>query len=332
MKTLLSLLSIIIISSTSGLFAQIDSNFLEVEGSILLRKTGPSLSRLILHTDVLHDPGRSGLLFSNNHLAPFLGQDLDHQTFGFYSAWDHTRTYDAILNIHGRSTNNWGVKLSLTHNGSYGKISTDLGPLVLTSPGKIGLRTTAPIDDIELQGKTTIDGNGGLSILRLRQNDSLRWSMMTAPWLDNNDFRIKNEVANKNVITIDQASSNVGILTTDPTSPLTVDGAVELTSGYLEYPDDSKQFRAGQVTFSYQTNTNLIGANSSGTIAASCPSGYRVMGGGWDQNTTPHRPFYSDLFASVNAPNGQFGWKVTIRNTANYIVAIDVTAICAPYQ
>jgi hypothetical protein len=75
---------------------------LHVVGSLQLDKVGPELGRLILHTASKNDPGHYGILFTNNHIAPFLGEDIGTQYFNFYSTWGATRNYDAVIEIHGR--------------------------------------------------------------------------------------------------------------------------------------------------------------------------------------------------------------------------------------
>jgi hypothetical protein len=202
---------------------------LHVVGSLQLDKVGPDLGRLILHTASQNDPGRYGILFSNNQIAPFLGADIGEQNFSFYSTWGHTRDYDAVVEIHGKATAKWGNVLRLTHDGTDGKITTDTGDLILNPEdggANVGIGTLQPIDKLEVEGGAfTLDGAGQLGAFRIRQNDSLRWTFLTAPWIDN-DLRLRNEVTGWDVLVFDRATNNVGILTNNPMGTLDVNGTI----------------------------------------------------------------------------------------------------------
>ena len=127
---------------------------LHVNGSLQLDKTGPELGRLILNTVSTNDPGRYGILFTNNILAPFLGDGMADQNFGFYSTWGNIREYDAILKIHGKANGSWGNVLQLTHDGTDGYISTDVGNVVFKPAG--GTANVVIQGNIEVDG--TVDG------------------------------------------------------------------------------------------------------------------------------------------------------------------------------
>ena len=175
------------------------------------------------------DPGRYGILFSNNQVAPFLGDDIGDQNFSFYSTWGATRTFDAVVEIHGKATAHLGKVLRLTHDGTDGKITTDTGNLILNPQdggAKVGIGTLTPIDKLEVEGGAfTLDGAGLLGAFRIRQNDSLRWTFLTAPWIGN-DFRLRNEVTGVDVMVFDQATNNVGIRTNNPMGTLDVNGTI----------------------------------------------------------------------------------------------------------
>jgi hypothetical protein len=118
-----------------GIATENPQSALHVNGSLQLDKTGPELGRLILNTVSRNDPGRYGILFSNNLLAPFLGDDTQPITFSFRSGWSIYRTNDATLSVHGKASGTWGNYLSLTHNGTNGLIKTDVGDLLLAPAG-----------------------------------------------------------------------------------------------------------------------------------------------------------------------------------------------------
>jgi len=278
---------------------------LHINGSLQLDKTGPELNRLILKTVSQNDPGRYGIQFSNNLLAPFLGDDISDQHFDFYSKWGNQRTYDAVLSIHGKADGSWGKVLRLTHDGTDGYITTDTGNLIfnpsggeanvaigltdpsatlhvssnggftnpqallqqtggdgftrlrfinssdqswdiagspdnqlrffsgssgdlltLTSTARVGIGTLDPVDKFEVEGgQFTLDGAGGLLAFRMRQNDSLRWTMLSAPWIGN-DLRIRNEVTATDVLVFDRETNNIGINTNTPMGTLDVNGTI----------------------------------------------------------------------------------------------------------
>lgn len=136
---------------------------LDVDGSAQFTKIGPELGRLILKTQSQNDPGRYGILFSNNDLAPFLGDDQADQVFGFYSEWDHTRTYDAAIRVHGKATNNWLNYIELTHNGTNGHLKTDNGDLILSPDqgnGSVGIGTNDPEQKLDIRGSLYIHDPG----------------------------------------------------------------------------------------------------------------------------------------------------------------------------
>jgi hypothetical protein len=115
--------------------------------------------RLILRTPTHNDPGRCGILFDNNSVAPFLGDDTEDQLFDFYTTWSATRTCDAHLKVHGSATSSWGKYIELTHDGTDGKISTDAGNIVLAPAVNVGIGTTTPAYKLDVNGDINVSGS-----------------------------------------------------------------------------------------------------------------------------------------------------------------------------
>jgi len=222
---------------------------LHVGAGVQFEKIGTNVdtdARLILKTAGFNDPGRYGIRFSNNQLGTFEGEDLGDMVFGYYSRWGAVREYDAIVRIHGKAEGSWGNRLQLTHDGTDGHISTDTGNLLLNpseGAGRVGVGTPSAIDKFEVEGGAfTLDGAGELIAFRMRQNDSLRWTFLSAPWVGDNDLRLRNEVTGTDVIVFDRATNNVGIKTNAPMGALDVNGSIyqrgsQLHADYVFEPD-----------------------------------------------------------------------------------------------
>ncbi len=133
---------------------------IHVVGNAQFDKAGAAPGQLVLRTPSRNDPGRYGIRFSNNLLGTFLGDDSTNQYFGFYSAWSNIRAYDAIIEIHGKSTSSWGNVLQLTHDGTDGHINTDKGNLILTPVGNVGIKVANPTYALTLPNNANATGQG----------------------------------------------------------------------------------------------------------------------------------------------------------------------------
>jgi hypothetical protein len=127
-------------------------NTLHVNGGVQFDKTGSAIGRLVLNTVTRNDPGRYGILFSNNLQAPFLGDDTQPIGFAFLSGWSNYRTNDASVRVHGKASASWGKYVEMTHDGTNGVIKTDAGHLVLAPGGNVGIGTTSPATKLDVNG------------------------------------------------------------------------------------------------------------------------------------------------------------------------------------
>jgi len=96
-----------------------------------------SIPALIISSSITNDPARPGIQFTNNTSHFISGDDLSDELFGFYSIWANKRTYDAKLRVYGKTAGSWGTYIELTHDGTNGRISTDVGDINLMPQGDI---------------------------------------------------------------------------------------------------------------------------------------------------------------------------------------------------
>lgn len=113
---------------------------------------------------IIHDANggndRPGIQFTNNNIHYISGDDGSDEQFGFYSGYGNNRTYDAILAIFGKATNNWGKYLAITHNGNSGRIFTDAGDLLLQPAGGVAINTTsAGVYKLNVNGDAYVSGS-----------------------------------------------------------------------------------------------------------------------------------------------------------------------------
>jgi len=228
-----------------GIGLTVPQTRLHVNGSLQLDNGDPGVDRLILRTLGKNDPGRYGILFSNNAIAPFLGDDIENQTYAFFSIWGATREYDAAISIHGKAVSSWGTALRLTHDGTDGIINTDKGDILIDpadGTGKVGIGTDDPREKLEVEGSFSVDGGGELGMIRIKQADTLKWTFLTAPWIGDGDLRLRNEVKGHDILVFDVQNNYVGVGTNNPQGKLDVNGAIyqrgsSLHADYVFAPD-----------------------------------------------------------------------------------------------
>ena len=211
---------------------------LHVAGGAQFDKVGPE-GRLILRSVKRNDPGRFGIRFLNNEIGTFEGEDIGNQIFGFFSGWGWTRQYDAVIEIHGKSTNNWGKYLRLTHDGTDGFVSTDAGDIILNpsnGKGNVGIGVTNPITKLEVSDIIRVRGwawpNTGKG-MELAYNPGTHRGFIQ---VFDRDKKLWGNLY------LGNGTVGIGIL--DPTSKLHVNGTIASSAGGFKFPDGTVQTTA----------------------------------------------------------------------------------------
>ncbi|NQV08977.1 hypothetical protein HQ529_03950 [Candidatus Woesearchaeota archaeon] len=117
--------------------------------------------------DTTNDGGRPFIRFVGNDLNVIESDDTANEIFGVYSKFSSSRENDAIVKIFGDTQGepSWGRFLQLTHNGEDGRITTDVGDIILTPAsgnGNVNIQ-----GDIVLEGGAKIVTNSEDFIIRL---------------------------------------------------------------------------------------------------------------------------------------------------------------------
>ena len=153
-------------------------NNLNVKGKIGIGTTSPSAPieiksnnnpALIIGSATANSSTRPGIQFKNNGSQWIAGDDGSDEVFGFYAKWASARTHDAKLRVYGNASSSWGKYIQLTHNGTDGFISTDAGDIDITPAGKVGIKTNAPTQTLDVNGNMRVrsipSGSGTYAIV-----------------------------------------------------------------------------------------------------------------------------------------------------------------------
>ncbi|OQX82228.1 MAG: hypothetical protein B6D64_00915 [Bacteroidetes bacterium 4484_276] len=152
------------LSDSIGIGTYIPSEKLQVNGSIYLKENYPK----IIFRDADVGGTKPTLLIEKNDRLVVCGSDDEEEIFlGLYSTFQKTRQSDANLKIYGKSTNTWGNYLELRHDGSDGKIITDIGDIILEPETNVGIGTSQPEALLDVNGDACIRGN-----LDMKQNQA----------------------------------------------------------------------------------------------------------------------------------------------------------------
>ncbi len=211
--------------------------------------------RLLIRSQTANASGRPGIVFGSN-VHPFLAGDgvgiSADQVFNFYSVWAGTRTYNAEVRVHGSSTTaNWDKYLALKHDGTDGKISTDVGSLILTpNSGNVGIGTSSPAGKLDVSGQFYT--NVGNSIVLRAQNGSDEGGQLRFEgagtnryfFLDNFEGKLRfisQDASNESskLTILNDGTVGIGITNPSATYKLSVNGKVKAAEVIVEstWPD-----------------------------------------------------------------------------------------------
>jgi len=100
------------------------------------------------------------ITFENNSELNFAGDDAENELFLFRSSFSSSRSNDAILRVYGSAASSWNTYLQLTHDGTDGIISTDVGDIVLQPNGNVGIGITIPAAKLDVNGNILVSNAG----------------------------------------------------------------------------------------------------------------------------------------------------------------------------
>jgi len=149
---------VFMMSGKVGIGTTSPSEELEVSGDVTLSKNSGAL---ILRTPTHNDPARYSIRFQNNYIAPILGDETQDQYFSFFTDFVKARNYSAHLRVHGQAANSWGTYMEFTHDGTDGIIETDIGDIVFQPAGNVGIGTSDPQCELEVNGQVMADSFQG---------------------------------------------------------------------------------------------------------------------------------------------------------------------------
>ncbi|MBN1826710.1 MAG: hypothetical protein JW958_10615 [Candidatus Eisenbacteria bacterium] len=126
---------------------------LDVNGTMRVANQGGADGTIILR-DSNGGNDRPGIRFENNSLHYITGDDESDEVFNLSSENGKNRSYDAILRVLGSAPNDWGVYTEITHDGTNGRIGTDMGDLVVMPAGEFAVGDSANGRDMTVHGDT----------------------------------------------------------------------------------------------------------------------------------------------------------------------------------
>jgi len=151
--------------------------------------------------------------------------------------------------------------------------------------GNIGIGSTSPASKLQVAGSITMDvSTSDLVGLGFRKAGAQNWTIFTAPWLETDDLRIRNESGPVDIMVFDKTDNRVGIRTTSPQATLDVNGDLRV-SGNITY-GSTKTGYASIAAAAFHPSNNAFSYNNTGL---------------W---ITPSSPASTWFYAGVSLPHG----------------------------
>lgn len=144
-----------------------DTSVLRVTGKAVFSRND---GELVLRTPAQGHPSRYRLKFDNNALGVICGSDIENQIFAFMAGWGAARTNDALLRIHGSAATSWGTYIQLSHDGTDGYVTTDVGDIVMSPALNVGVGTSTPGYKLDVAGSCHATSFPTSSDVRLKTN------------------------------------------------------------------------------------------------------------------------------------------------------------------
>ena len=126
--------------------------------SLEIKRANPTI---ILNDSDPNDDLHPRIESKDKNILVFNGtDDVNNQAYRFYPVYSDVRNSDAVVEILGKENGGFNNKLSLTHNGNNGVVSTNEGNIVIRAAnnnGQVGINTTNfptdPLYKLAVNGK-----------------------------------------------------------------------------------------------------------------------------------------------------------------------------------
>ena len=187
--------------------------------------------KLMLENTTTDDPGRFAIQWKNNSVSVLAGDDNADQIFGFYSGFNGTRTNDAKLRIFGSEGGAFSNYTQITHDGTYGTITTGSGDINVTSKsGFVGIDNVSPTSNLHVGGSVAMPITSKTTSYTALDSD---FTILLSP-SSNNTLSLPTAVGKTGRIYLLKKMTASFTVTVDPAGTETIDGSptIPMTSAY----------------------------------------------------------------------------------------------------